>query len=155
MIDAKKVIGAAEKALDGGELFLVEVNVSPANEIEVVVDCDTNVDIDACVSLSRAIEEAFDREAEDFELTVTSAGVGRPLKMLRQYKKLLGKSVEVVLKDGIKIIATLDAADEGSITLTYPEKVAVEGTKRKQTVETTKTYALDQVKTTAEYLDFK
>ncbi len=141
--------------LEGTDMFLVEVAVSPANEIEVVLDGDANVGIDACVEASRAIEAVLDREQEDFELTVTSAGIGRPLKLPRQYVKLLGKSVEVVLRNGAKIIARLDAADDKSITVTYPERVAVEGTKKKKTVDTTATYTLEEVKSTKEYLDFK
>ncbi len=155
MIDTKKIEAAVESKLLGTDMFLVGVTVSPANEVEVTVDSDTHVGIDACVELSRAIEAQLDREQEDFELTVASAGIGQPLRMLRQYRKLIGKGVEVVLKSGIKIIATLKDADQTSVTLSYPERVPVEGTKKKTTVEVTRTYTLDEIKTTKEYLDFK
>ncbi len=155
MIDAKKIEEIVEAQLQGTDMFPVSVTVSPANEVEVLVDSDTSVGIDACVALSRAIEAQFDREAEDFELTVASAGIGQPLKLLRQYRKLIGKSVEAVLRDGSKIVATLDDATGESITLSYPERVAVEGGKKKQTVQTTRTFPLAEVKSTKEYLDFK
>ena len=74
-MDADKIRNIAEEELAEGSLFLVEVNITPGNEIEVVIDSDGSVDIDDCVALSRAIEERLDREEEDFELTVTSAGI--------------------------------------------------------------------------------
>ena len=100
MIDVTRVREIAETQMEGTDLFVVEVRVSPANEIVVTVDSDTQVGIDRCVELSRSIEGALDREQEDFELTVMSAGIGQPLKMLRQYRKLIGRPVEVILKDG-------------------------------------------------------
>lgn len=101
MIDAVRIREIAEAQMDGTDLFVVDVRVAPGNGIEVVVDSDTQVGIDRCVALSRAIEASLDREQEDFELTVTSAGIGQPLRMLRQYRKLIGREVEVVLKEAV------------------------------------------------------
>ena len=86
---------------------------------------------------------------------VASAGIGSELKMLRQYKKILGNSVEVLLKDGIKILAKLNDANEEGIILSYEEKQLVEGKKRKVTVEVTKEYRWEEIKYVKEYLDFK
>jgi ribosome maturation factor RimP len=86
---------------------------------------------------------------------VASAGIGSELKLLRQYSKVLGNSVEVLLKDGIKLLAKLDSADEQGIAISYEEKQLVEGKKRKQTVEVTKSYAWEDIKYVKEYLDFK
>lgn len=155
MIDVTRVREIAETQMEGTDLFVVEVRVSPANEIVVTVDSDTQVGIDRCVELSRSIEGALDREQEDFELTVMSAGIGQPLKMLRQYRKLIGRPVEVILKDGGKIVGNLTDASESSIAVEYEERVAVEGKKRKQLVTTRRELSLDEVKSTSEYLDFK
>ena len=155
MIDVTRVREIAETQMEGTDLFVVEVRVSPANEIVVTVDSDTQVGIDRCVELSRSIEGALDREQEDFELTVMSAGIGQPLKMLRQYRKLIGRPVEVILKDGGKIVGNLTDASETSIAVEYEERVAVEGKKRKQLVTTRRELSLDDVKSTCEYLDFK
>ena len=155
MIETKKIIEAAERHLQDTDLFVVGCTCSAANEIELTVDSDTSVDIDACVRLSRAVEAEFDREAEDFSLTVMSAGIGSPLKCLRQYRKLIGRPVEVLLTGGTKLLATLDEATETELTLSYEEKQAVEGKKRKQTVQVTRTYAFDEIVSTKEYLDFK
>ncbi len=155
MIDKHKIEEIASGLLGDGELFLVEVNITPGNEIEVVIDSDSSVDIDDCVELSRAIEEKLDREEEDFELTVASAGIGQPLRILRQYLKLIGSPVEVVLCNGTKILAELRDADEHSVTLAYKEMRTVEGRKRKQEFEVVQTYPLEEIKSTKEYLDFK
>ena len=155
MIDVTRVREIAETQMEGTDLFVVEVRVSPANEIVVTVDSDTQVGIDRCVELSRSIEGALDREQEDFELTVMSAGIGQPLKMLRQYRKLIGRPVEVILKAGGKIVGNLTDASETSIAVEYEERVAVEGKKRKQLVTTRRELSLDEVKSTCEYLDFK
>ena len=155
MIDVTRVREIAETQMEGTDLFVVEVRVSPANEIVVTVDRDTQVGIDRCVELSRSIEGALDREQEDFELTVMSAGIGQPLKMLRQYRKLIGRPVEVILKDGGKIVVNLTDASESSIAVEYEERVVVEGKKRKQLVTTRRELSLDEVKSTCEYLDFK
>lgn len=155
MIDAAHVREIAEAQMEGTDLFVVEVRVTPANEIVVTVDSDTQVGIDRCVELSRSIEEALDRDQEDFELTVMSAGIGQPLKYLRQYRKLIGSPVEVVLKDGGKIIGKLVDASDNQIAVENEERVTVEGKKRKQLVTTRRELSLDEVKSTCEYLDFK
>lgn len=155
MIDTQKIIEAAEKNLQGTDMFVVGCTCTPGNDIELLIDSDTSVAIDACAELSRAIEAELDRDEEDFSLTVASAGIGSELKSLRQYRKLVGSSVEVLLATGIKVLAKLDAADQEGITLSFEEKQAVEGKKRKQLVTVTRRYAFDQIKSAREWLDFK
>ncbi|MBE5032532.1 ribosome assembly cofactor RimP [Gallalistipes aquisgranensis] len=155
MMDTAKIRALAEERLAGSDLFVVDVTCSPANEVEVLVDSDSSVAIEDCVELSRAIEASLDRDVEDFALTVSSAGIGQPLRMLRQYRRLIGRPVEVVLLSGVKLLAELRDATEESVTLAYEEKVAVEGKKRKQLVETVREYPLSEVKSTREYIDFK
>ncbi len=154
-MDTKKIEEIAARHLEGTELFVVSCTVTPANEVELLIDSDSSVAIDDCIALSRAIEAEFDREVEDFELMVASAGIGSELKTLRQYRKLVGKSVEVLLKSGVKVLAQLDEVTDQSITLSYEEKQAVEGKKRKELVRVTRTYLFDEIKYTKEYLDFK
>ena len=86
---------------------------------------------------------------------VASEGIGSELKQLRQYKKILGSSVEVLLKDGVKVLAKLNDATEAGIQISYEEKQLIEGKKRKQTVEVTKDFAWEEIKYVKEYLDFK
>ena len=155
MIDCAKILEIAERQLEGSDMFVVECTCSPSNEVELLIDSDTSVSIDACVALNRAIDAEFDRDEEDFSLMVASAGIGSELRVLRQYSKLIGKPVEVLLCNGVKLFAILDAADEESITLSYDEKVAVEGKKKKELQHVVKRYTMDEVKYTKEYLDFK
>lgn len=155
MIDTKKIIEAAERKLQGTDMFVVGCSCTPGNEIELLIDSDTSVAIDACAELSRAVEAELDRDEEDFSLTVASAGIGSELKCLRQYRKLIGSTVEVLLNTGIKVLAKLEEADAEGITLCYEEKQTVEGKKRKQLVTVTRRYGFDQIKATKEWLDFK
>ena len=155
MIETEKIIEAARRHLEGTDMFVVGCTATPGNDIELTIDSDTSVDIDACAALSRAVEEQFDRDVEDFSLTVTSAGIGSELRCLRQYLKTVGRPVEVLLTSGTKILALLEAADGEGITRSYEEKQAVEGKKRKQLVKVTRRYPYDEVRYTKEYLDFK
>ena len=155
MIDTKKIIEAAERDLEGTDMFVVECTCTPGNEIELTIDSDTSVGIDACAELSRVVDAEFDRDAEDFSLTVMSAGIGSELKNLRQYRKLAGKSAEVLLTSGIKVLAKLEEVSEEGITLSYEEKQAIEGKKKKQLVKVTRSYPFAEIKYTKEYLDFK
>lgn len=155
MIDTTKIIAVAEEKLRGTDMFVVGCTSTPGNEIELLIDSDSSVAIDACAELNRAIEAELDRDEEDFSLTVASAGIGSELKSLRQYRKLIGSMVEVLLASGIKVLAQLDQANEEGITLSYEEKQAVEGKKRKQLVRVTRSYPFGEIKSTREWLDFK
>ena len=155
MIDTRKITARAHQKLEGTDLFVVDCTCTPGNEVELIVDSDTSVGIDACAELSRAIEAELDRDAEDFSLTVMSAGIGSELRSLRQYRKLVGHSVEVLLLSGVKLLARLDEVSDEGITLSYEEKQAVEGRKRKQLVTVSRSYPFAEIKYTKEWLDFK
>lgn len=155
MIDSKKVVEIAERHLADSDMFVVECKVSPMGDIELLIDSDTAVRLEDCAALNRAIEAELDREVEDYSLMVASAGIGSELKQLRQYKKILGSSVEVLLKDGVKVLAKLNDASEQGIQISYEEKQLVEGKKRKQTVEVTRDFKWEEIKYVKEYLDFK
>lgn len=155
MMDCNKIKEIAQAELAGTDLFVVTCTCSPGNEIELLIDSDTSVSIDACATLSRAIEAAFDRDAEDFSLTVASAGIGSELRCLRQFGKLTGRPVEVLLACGTKLLATLVEADQEGIVVSYPEKQAAEGKKRRQTVEVTRRFPFSEIKWTREHLDYK
>ena len=138
MIDCQKIKALAEQQLVGTDVFVVSCKVSPSNEVELLLDSDTSVQLETCAAVNRAVN-----------------GIGEELKCERQFRKLVGRPVEVLLLNGTKIRALLDAADAGGITLSYEEKQAVEGKKRKQLVKVVKRYAFSEVKYTKEYLDFK
>ncbi len=139
-------------------MFVVGCTCTPSNEIELIVDSDTHVSIDTCIALSKSIEAEYDRDVEDFSLTVASAGIGEELKLLRQYHKLVGGDIEVLLFSGIKIVAKLLAADESGITIEYTQRQTIEtasGKKKKQDVTVEESYTFEQIKSTCEYINFK
>ena len=154
-MDVKEIREVAEKALEGSDMFVVDCTITPDNTIDLTIDSDTSVSIDVCAMINRAISDAFNRDEEDYQLTVASAGIGEPLRLIRQYKKLVGESIEVLLKSGVKILATLDEVSDEAISISYDEAVVVEGKKKKQMQRTTHTYSFDEIKWTKEYLDYK
>jgi len=154
-MDIKEIIAVTERALEGTDMFVVDCTIAPDNTIDLVLDSDTSVSIDACAMINHAIGEAFDRDEEDYSLTVASAGIGEPLKLVRQYRKLVGESVEILLKSGIKILATLDEVTDDAITISYDEAIVVEGKKKKQMQRTSHTYTFEEIKWAKEWLDYK
>ena len=135
--------------------YIVDVTISKENDIEITIESEEGrVELDDCVAISRHFESKFDREQEDYSLTVTSAGLDQPFKVLKQYIKAIGSKVEVQLKGGKKMIATLTAADDESITLNYTAKEAVEGKKKKELVEHNDRFTMDQVNTVRPYIEF-
>ena len=144
----------------GGEIvargcFIVDISVSKDNDIVLTIESEKGkIELDDCVSLSRYFETKFDREVEDYSLTVSSAGLDQPFKVFKQYEKALGSKVEVSLKGGKKMVAVLEAADEESITLKYSVKEAVEGKKKKELVEHVDRYTMDQVNAVRPFIEF-
>jgi len=154
MIDKKALTAFIEKRLEGTDLYLVDVAVSPTNEIRVEIDSDTSVDIDRCVELTRDIEQEFDRDTEDYELEVGSAGLTAPFKVKRQYDKNIGHEVEVLSADGKKYKGLLCHADSESFTIVCEEKVKPEGSKRPVIEKVKHTFGYDDVKYTKYLLQF-
>ena len=144
----------------GGEIvargcFIVDISVSKDNDIVLTIESEKGIiELDDCVSLSRYFETKFDRDVQDYSLTVSSAGLDQPFKVFKQYEKALGSKVEVSLKGGKKMVAVLEAANEESITLKYSVKEAVEGKKKKELVEHVDRYTMDQVNAVKPFIEF-
>ncbi len=100
MISEKQIKKWAEEQLKDTDRFVVHVKVSTDNAINVIIDGDTGVSISDCIALSRHIEHQLDRDEEDFELKVLSSGLEYPFSMLRQYKKYVGKRIQLKLENG-------------------------------------------------------
>jgi ribosome maturation factor RimP len=117
MIEKNEIKTLTEEFLKNSSDYLVDVIIAAGNTITVEIDNDNGVNIDDCVELSRYLESKLDRDAEDFELTVTSAGLTSPFKTHRQYKKYEGKEVEVLTKKGEKLKGTLKSSNDNSLTI--------------------------------------
>lgn len=154
MIDKTALAEFIQGKLADTPYFLVDLKVSPENEIVVEIDSPENVDIDDCIRLTRDIEEAFPRDDEDYSLEVGSAGITSPLKVLPQYIKNLGNEVEVLTADGKKLKGVLDEADEAGFTLGVETKVKVEGKKRPEIQTIPQHFTYPQVKKVTPVLKF-
>ena len=114
----EQIIKAVEPAVAERGCFLVEVTVSATNDIEIVLEKEAGqVDWDDCAAIDKVVHAAFDQDVEDYALTVSSAGLDRPFKVLKQYQKALGTPVEVWIKGGKKLKGTLDAASAETLVL--------------------------------------
>ena len=154
-MNVTEIIDALSGEIVARGLYIVDVSISKDNDIEVIIEKEEGiVELDDCVSLSRYFETCFDREKEDYSLTVSSAGLDQPFKVLKQYLKAVGTKVEVQLKGGRKMVAELEAADEESVTLKYSVKEAVEGKKKKELVEHVDRFTMDQVNAVRPYIEF-
>ena len=155
MIEKKTVSQIVEEWLEGKDYFLVEVTVSPDDKIVVEIDHAEGVWIEDCVELSRFIESKLNREEEDYELEVGSAGIGQPFKVLQQYYNHVGSDVEVLTKDGRKLTGVLKDADDEKFVVAVQKKVKVEGAKRPKLMEEDETFRYDEIKYTKYLISFK
>jgi ribosome maturation factor RimP len=155
MIEKEAIANIIEAYLKDSANYLVDITIAPGNVISIEIDNDENVNIDDCVALSRYLESQLDRETEDFELTVASAGLTFPFKTLRQYKKYEGQTVEVLSKGGQKLSGVLKSSDDDGFTISITKKVKLDGAKRKTEVEEDIRFAYEDVKYTKYVIQFK
>ncbi|MDD2488547.1 MAG: ribosome assembly cofactor RimP [Bacteroidales bacterium] len=122
MIDKEIVLKVIEDELEGSDLFFVDLKIGKDNKISVFIDGDNGVTIKNCIDLSRKIEGNLDREVEDFELSVFSAGVGEALKLVRQYIKNIGRNISITTLDDKKVEGELVFADENKLIVRQTPK---------------------------------
>ena len=150
--EVKKLI---DNYLSQKGFFLVELKVDDLNRIKVEIDGMQGVKIQDCVDLSRHIEGSLDREKEDFELQVSSAGLDQPLRVYQQYEKNEGREVEVSLKSGQKIKGMLKDVNKEGFVVEQQLKERVEGKKKKQLVVRATEVSFDEVITAKQIIKFK
>lgn len=136
----EKVTQLLQEAMDENpSLFLISLDIQGNNEIKVAIDGDNGVTVQDCIAVSRKVEHNLDREEEDFSLEVMSVGATTPLQQIRQYKKNVGRSLEVKTKANTKIEGTLEEATDESVTLTWKAREPKPVGKGKVTVQKTET----------------
>ncbi len=155
MIEKRIITELVEKWLEDKEYFLVDVEISSDNCIVVEIDHADGVWIEDCAELSRFIEAGLDRDAEDYELEVGSAGLGQPFKVAQQYHNFIGKEVEVLDKEGKKVKGLLKSVEGEEFVVTVNEKVQVEGKKRPVKMDVDHTYNMNEVKYCKYVISFK
>lgn len=142
MINKEKIKGIIDSGLEGTDVVLVELKVSPSNQIKILLDSIDGVKISKCVEISRLVENSLDREEEDFELEVSSFGLDQPFMLPLHYSKNIERDVEVFYVDGRNIkgmLKTVELNEDGSevlfIELLNKKKVKLEGKKKKVEIE--------------------
>lgn len=154
MIAKSKITEIVNEWLATRDYFLVDVSVSADNCVSVEIDHAEGVWIDDCVALSKHIEAHLDRDVEDFELEVGSAGIGQPFKVLQQYINHIGDDVEVLVCDGKKYRGVLAAANEENFTISVKVKEKPEGAKRPVMVDKEYTWKYEETKYTKYLINF-
>ncbi len=127
------------------DLFLIDFTISSDSKIYVVIDGDNGVSVEDCIFISRAIEHNLDLEEEDFSLEVTSAGATTPLVNKRQYKKNIGRTLQVKAKDNVKVEAKLTEVGDEQILLEWKTKEPKPVGKGKITVNKQAKIAFDDI----------
>ena len=155
-MNVSEIKDAIEGEIVARGLYIVDVFVSKDNDVEVTIESEEGtVELEDCVAVSRFFESCFDRDREDYSLTVTSAGLDQPFKVFRQYLKAVGSKVEVAFRGGRKLVALLVAAEEEAITLKWSAKEAVEGSKKKVMVEHEERFGMQEVNSVRPFIEFE
>jgi ribosome maturation factor RimP len=153
MISEQQIRRWAEEQLEGTDRFVVHVKVSHDNVIHVVIDSDTGVTIEHCMMLSRYIEQHLDRDKEDFELKVLSSGLEFPFSLLRQYKKYVGKRIQLKLADNTEKKGILREAEADHIILQEETEKKYKKTTKRITGETVR-IPMNEIKQAKAVIEF-
>jgi ribosome maturation factor RimP len=140
-----------EEILQQNDSYLVDLIVRP-NKVEVYADRDPHITIDDCARISRNLEKQLDEAfgfSQKYALEVSSPGMDQPLKVLRQYRKNIGRSVEVVLHSGAKHTGTLLEAGADKISIEVQQKSAAAAPPTRLEIP------FNQIKSTQVVLNFK
>jgi ribosome maturation factor RimP len=139
---------------DYEQLFLIELSVSENNRIIITLDGDRGVNLQDCITISRAVEQELDKEELDFSLEVASAGVSSPLKFVRQYKKNIGRKLKVKTISNEEIEALLTDADDQAATFSWKAREPKKIGKGKETVEKTVRLPYGEIKESIVLISF-
>lgn len=154
--------------LSSHNLFLVDITISKDDDIEITIESrDADVKIDNCIDIDHIVSETFDRDVHDYSLTVTSAGLDQPFKVLEQYEKFKGEEVELVAKQlsaesegikrgaGGKIAGVISSVAENGIELSVAERVKEPGAKKRTEVTRSVFFAFENIKSCKPVIKFK
>ena len=155
-MDKELIQKAIEPVVEAMGCFIVEITVSKDNDVTLTVEKTSGeVSLDDCVAINDAFLAAFDKDAEDYSLTVSSAGLDQPFKVLAQYVKAIGPQVTALLKGGRKLTGVLTSADEDGISIRYMARELPEGKKKKITVEREERIGFEAVNSVCPLIEFK
>jgi ribosome maturation factor RimP len=154
MIRREKIETLVSEVIKEG-FFVVDIKISTGNKIMILVDAFEGANIKDCIEISRFIESNLDRDEEDFELEVSTPGLGKALKVPEQYKKNIGRNVTVQPREGKEITGELISFDEGNIELKEEKMVKPEGKKKKEKIEIVHKLNISDINSTKVVVSFK
>ncbi len=158
MISKKTVLKLIDERIEelANGLFVVDLTISATNVIHVEIDKhEGNVSVSDCMAVSRNVEHNLDREEEDFELHVSSAGLDKPFRVPAQFAKNIGREVKVVMLDGTKKTGELKSANTKELVLETTRNEKPEGKKKKELIVEQLVLPMDQIKETKIVISFK
>lgn len=151
----EKVKGLLGKALEENpQLFLIDLDFSETNKISVVLDGDSGVNLQDCINVNRFLDNGLEGEEVEFSIEVASAGLSTPLKLVRQYKKNIGRTLKVKTISQGDVEGTVTEADEEGVTLTWSAREPKEIGKGKVTVEKTLKISYTDIKEAVVIISF-
>ncbi len=154
MITKEQINTLIQEKLVADDCFLVDLKISTGNKITVLIDSLSGINIDYCIQISRLIEGSLDREVEDFELEVSTPGLGQALKVHQQYVKNIGREVEVTPLNAAPHKGILTEVSENGFTVEEEKKVKIEGKKKKELKIFSHNYTFDEIKSVKVVISF-
>ncbi len=149
MIKADELENVVNEYLRETDKFIVDIKVKTGNNITILLDGDAGIGIEDCIALTRHIESLYNREDDDYSLVVSSAGLGQPFKLLRQFTKNIGKEVEVEYLDKTMLKGVLLAADNDKFVVRSVTKI------KKEILEKDIEIPFTAIKSVKEVISFK
>jgi len=153
-MNQERIREIATSIIEAENLFIVDIKVSKSNVITIHIDAMEGINIDMCSKVSREIEASLDRETEDFELTVSSAGIGYPFLVPQQFLKNINNEVEIINLDNTKKVGILKEYSKDEVLISYETKIKIEGQKKKQIQNIEEKISLDDIKEIKDIIKF-
>lgn len=154
MISKALVEDLVKQKIEGTDIYIVDITISPSNKITIEIDKPDGILITDCLAVSRQVEGNLDREKEDFELMVSSPGIDQPFKILKQYQKYIGKKVSTKTTNGHKYTGILEEAKEEQIKISEEVKEKVPGKSKKISVKKEYIIPFNEIKETKLVITF-
>jgi len=155
MIGKEQILELIQDKLTENNCFLVELEIGEGNAISIEIDSYDGISVTDCIEISKVIDGSLDREVEDFEMNVSSAGLDKPLRVIEQYKKNIGRDVKVVPVDGTVVKGELTEVDDEGIVVEYSYRERIEGRKKKETIVKQEKISFNNIKETTIIISFK
>ena len=155
IMDAEIIRKAVEQIIEGTDMYLVHLSVSPRQRISVLLDTDAGISIDECGYVNRHLVEALGPAMDDYDVEVSSPGLTEPFRITRQFVKHVGDDLQVVCTDGTRHKGLLVSADDTEIVLRTTRMVRQPGERKKSAETVNETLTRADIKSAKLIIKFK